>query len=66
MSERRVFTADTLKPNAEVASFSSSSASIRAGEKLRIEKSKESGGEGGIARGRGRPLVLRFAPDRRG
>src|SRR5258708_35718681 len=24
------------------------------------------GGEGGIARGRGRPLVLRFAPDRRG
>ena len=23
------------------------------------------GGEGGIARGRGRPLVLRFAPDRR-
>ena len=29
------------------------------------EKEKESGGEGGIARGRGRPLVLRFAPDRR-
>ena len=27
---------------------------------------KISGGEGGIARGRGRPLVLRFAPDRRG
>ena len=27
---------------------------------------KESGGEGGIARGRGRPLVLRFATDRRG
>ena len=26
---------------------------------------KRSGGEGGIARGRGRPLVLRFAPDRR-
>ena len=30
------------------------------------EKEKETGGEGGIARGRGRPLVLRFAPDRRG
>ena len=27
---------------------------------------KLSGGEGGIARGRARPLVLRFAPDRRG
>jgi hypothetical protein len=27
---------------------------------------KLSGGEGGIARGRGRPLVLRFASDRRG
>ena len=27
---------------------------------------KRSGGEGGIARGPGRPLVLRFAPDRRG
>src|ERR1700677_444409 len=26
----------------------------------------EVGGEGGIARGRGRPLILRFAPDRRG
>ena len=26
---------------------------------------ERSGGEGGIARGRGRPLVLRFAPDRR-
>jgi hypothetical protein len=30
------------------------------------EEEKLSGGEGGIARGRGRPLVLRFAPDRRG
>jgi hypothetical protein len=30
------------------------------------EKEKENGGEGGIAHGRGRPLVLRFAPDRRG
>ena len=30
------------------------------------KKGQRSGGEGGIARGRGRPLVLRFAPDRRG
>ena len=30
------------------------------------EQEKKRGGEGGIARGRGRPLVLRFAPDRRG
>src|ERR1700722_9841883 len=34
--------------------------------KCLMEKVKRSGGEGGIARGRGRPLVLRFAPDRRG
>ena len=29
------------------------------------KKVKKGGREGGIARGRGRPLVLRFAPDRR-
>ena len=33
---------------------------------VREEEENLSGGEGGIARGRGRPLVLRFAPDRRG
>src|ERR1700728_2035176 len=31
-----------------------------------IKRNKRSGGEGEMARGRGRPLVLRFAPDRRG
>ena len=30
-----------------------------------IRFAKKSGGEGEIARGRGRPLVLRYAPDRR-
>lgn len=35
-------------------------------ERYALKRLEKSGGEGGIARGRGRPLVLRFAPDRRG
>jgi hypothetical protein len=47
--------------------FGSSSASRKQRGGLSPESASEkSGGEGGIARGRGRPLVLRFAPDRRG
>ena len=47
--------------------FGSSSASRKQGDDLSPENASEkNGGEGGIARGRGRPLVLRFAPDRRG